>query len=99
MSAVPFKHLTVDQIREFVHADEILLVLNKMSAEAKQELAGLSLHGLAQDQFDYQTHLEYITRGGYKSEYDTANVRRGMEKLGLAGELDTPDHPRGAPDD
>ena len=99
MSSVPFKYLTLDQIRDFVHANEIMLVLNKMPAEAKQELAGLSLHGLAQDQLDYQTHLEYITLGGRKAEYDNAYVRRGMEKLGLAAELDALSHPRGKPDE
>lgn len=88
MSSVPFKYLTLDQIREFVHANEILLVLNKMPAKAKQELAGLSLHGSAKDQKDYRSHLEYITRGGYPAEYDNVHVRRGMEKLGLVAELE-----------
>ena len=99
MTPVPFNHLTLDRVREFLHADHPGLVLGKMSVEEKQELGALSSFGLFQDDSDYRMHLDPITRGGRKAEYDPTNVRRGMENLGLAAELDTPSHPRGKPDE
>ncbi len=91
MANPPFKHLTAAQVREYLRGSETggnpLAVLDTLSRDARDELEGLGLYGKSHSGMDYQWHLDHITKGGYHTEWSNVDVRRGMEKLGLASEI------------
>lgn len=94
VNKLPFQHLTIDQVREFLRVaesgGELIDVLDQFSVEAKEELAGLGLYGKSkQPEMGYTWHLEHITEGGYHTEWSSVDVRIGAERLGLGSELDS----------
>jgi len=94
MQDFPFKHLKKEDIREFVRAGEYggesSLVASALSSEAQKELMCLCAFGDGQGQIHFKSLLDEFTMGNSQHEFDTYHARRGMEKLGLALELDPP---------
>ncbi len=85
---VPFKHLTVDNAREYVRLGESGghdAVWGKLSHEAHEELMALALYGQSTGSFNYHWHLDQIEAGSTPT-CSPAAVQRGLDKLGLGPE-------------
>jgi hypothetical protein len=90
MTTIPFKHLSLPQVREYLQDADIaskVPAFFALSPEAQVELQGLALFGQSSNSFDYEWHLEHIRDGGHHTKCSKIAVRRGIEKLGLTNEL------------
>ncbi len=86
MADVPFKHLTIDKVREFLRAP----AMTWLSRDAKDELRALALFGKSDDPFDYSRFLDYVAAGGFREfALSTTDVRRGVQKLGIADDVES----------
>ncbi len=86
MSDLPFKHLTLDDAREYVRLGESgdqETVWERLGDEARGELVALAAYGRSTGSFRYDWHLDQVIAGSMP-DGAAADVQSGLEKMGLS---------------
>ena len=86
-----FKHLTLNQLHDYLSLADTgheARAIEKMSFDVKDELTALASYGGSKNGYEYQEHLDRITKGGYHPPLSKLDVRRGLEKLGIDDQIE-----------